>query len=100
MAVTISQDSKNRYIQIGGELVMETVMDALKQLIKLCRDLPEWTLDFTQVERVDSSAIALLIEIKRQARLKNKKVSFIYLPDTLLKIASLSQVDGLLAGKS
>lgn len=100
MSVAISLDSKNRYIQVGGELVMDTVMDALKQLLKACRDLPEWTLDFTQVERVDSGAIALLIEIKRQAKLKNKTVSFIYLPETLLKIASLSQVDGLLTEKS
>jgi ABC-type transporter Mla MlaB component len=45
---------------------------------------------------VDSSAIALLIELKRNAQKKNKSISFIYLPSALLAIARLSQVDSLL----
>jgi ABC-type transporter Mla MlaB component len=71
-------------------------MDALNQFQRECKSLPSWTIDFTPVSKVDSSAIALLIELKRSAQQRNKSIKFIYLPDSLLKIASLSQVEGLL----
>ena len=93
--------SRNQYVQIKGELTSHTVMDALKQLRKECKALPTWVIDFTQVSKVDSSAIALLIELKRSAQKNDKQVSFIYLPAALMSIARLSQVDGMLtaAGK-
>jgi anti-anti-sigma factor len=98
MNVEVSIDSRNQYIQIKGELTSRTVMDALKRLRKECKGLPKWVIDFTQVSKVDSSAIALLIEIKRSAQKNQREVSFIYLPPALLSIARLSQVDGLLSG--
>ena len=96
MSVTVSFDSKNKYIQVKGELTSRTVMDALKQFKRECKSLPAWVIDFTQVSKVDSSAIALLIELKKSASNNNRKISFIYLPDALLSIARLSQVDDLL----
>ena len=96
MTVEVSFDKRNQYIQVKGELTCETVMSALKQLRRECSSLPSWVIDFTQVSKVDSSAIALLIELKRNAKQKDKQVSFIYLPAALLSIARLSQVDGLL----
>ncbi|MBE9559136.1 MAG: STAS domain-containing protein [Proteobacteria bacterium] len=99
MAVEVSFDNSNQYIQVKGELTKKTVMDALKQFSRECKSLPKWVIDFTQVTKVDSSALAMLIELKRNA-LKNKKtISFIYVPTTLLKIASLSQLEDLLIEK-
>ena len=46
------------------------------------------------------TALALLIELKRNALKKKKTISFIYLPQSLLKIASLSQVEDLLNEKA
>lgn len=96
MSVEISFDSKNKYIQVKGELTSKTVMNALSQFKRECKSLPAWVIDFTSVSKVDSSAIALLIELKRNAQKKNKSISFIYLPSALLAIARLSQVDELL----
>lgn len=96
MSVEVSFDRRNQYIQVKGELTMHTVMDALKRLKRECRELSTWVIDFTHVSKVDSSAIALLVEIKRSARKNDKQVSFIYLPQTLMSIARLSQVEGLL----
>ena len=96
MSVEITFDSRNKYIQVKGELTNQTVMDALCQFRQECKSLPSWVIDFTHVSKVDSSAIALLIELKRNATRKNKKISFIYLPAALMSIARLSQVDGLL----
>ncbi len=99
MDVEVSFDNSNQYIQVKGELTSKTVMEALKQFSRECKSLPKWVIDFTQVTKVDSSAIAMLIELKRNA-LKNKKsISFIYLPSALLKIARLSQVEDFLKEK-
>lgn len=100
MTVEVSFDNSNNYIQVKGELTAATVMDALAQFVRECKALPNWTIDFTRVTRVDSAALALLIELKRNARNKNKTISFIYLPPALLKIASLSQVEDLLTEKA
>lgn len=97
MAVEISFDSKNSYIQVRGELVTGTVMDALEQFRRECKGLPSWVIDLTQVSKVDSSAIALLIELKKQASRNDRSISFIYPPAALMSIARLSQVEGLLA---
>jgi anti-anti-sigma factor len=96
MSVEVNFDKSKQYIQVNGELTSKTVMDALSQFTRECKALPTWVIDFTKVTKVDSSAIALLIELKRNARQKNKSVKFIYLPPALLKIAHLSQVENLL----
>lgn len=100
MGVEVSFDKSKQYIQVKGELTSVTVMDALKQFSRECKSLPKWVIDFTQVTKVDSSAIAMLIELKRNALKKKKTISFIYIPAALLKIAELSQVDGLLNGQN
>lgn len=99
MSIEISFDRSNQYIQVKGELTSSTVMSALKQFSQKCKSLPKWVIDFTQVSKVDSTALALLIELKRNALKNHKKISFIYLPASLLSIARLSQVDQLLSEK-
>ncbi len=96
MSVEVSFDSRNQYIQVKGELVATTVMDALKQFARECKAHPKWVIDLTRVSRVDSTAGALLIELKRNAARKRRDISFIYLPESLLTIARLSQVEDLL----
>ncbi|MDJ0881728.1 MAG: STAS domain-containing protein [Gammaproteobacteria bacterium] len=96
MSIEINFDSDKQYIQVKGILTSTTVMDALAQFARECEALPSWVIDFTKVSKVDSAAIALLIELKRNARKKQKTVKFIYLPAALLKIASLSEVEDLL----
>ena len=96
MSIEVTCDSRNKYIQVKGELTHQTVMDALAQFRRECKSLPSWVIDFTHVTKVDSSAIALLIELKRNAEKNNKTISFIYLPNALMSIARLSEVDGLL----
>lgn len=96
MAVEVLIDESNQYIRVKGDLVCATVMQALNQLTRQGKNLSKWVIDFTGVERVDSTAVALLIELKKYAKNNNKVVSFIYLPDSLLSIAKLSQVESLI----
>lgn len=98
--VEISFDKTNQYIQVVGALTSKTVMKALTLFKRECQSLPTWVIDFTKVSKVDSTAIALLIELKRNAKKNNKTISFIYLPPSLLTIARLSQVEDLLKSQS
>lgn len=100
MGVEVSFDNSKNYIQVKGELTSLTVMDALSQFVRECKSLPGWIIDFTHVTKVDSTAIALMIELKRNALKKNKTISFIYLPAALLTIARLSQLEDLLTQNS
>ena len=70
MDVEVAFDSRNQYIQVKGELTVNTVMHALSQFTRECKSLPQWVIDFTGVTRVDSTALALLIELKRNAKKK------------------------------
>lgn len=96
MGVEVKFDEGNRYIQIKGELICATVMQALEQLTRKGKSLSSWVIDFTGVVKVDSTAVALLIELKKNVQKNDKSVSFIHLPEKLLTIARLSQVDSLL----
>ena len=100
MTVEISVDQSNHYIQVSGELTSKTVMDALAQFKRECKALPQWVIDFTKVTRVDSTALAMLIELKRNAKSRKKTVSFIYLPQSLMTIAHLSQLEELISEKA
>lgn len=54
------------------------------------------TVNLGDVTRVDSAGLALLLEWLRLARLEQRAMRFVALPDKLLAIARLSGVDGLL----
>lgn len=54
------------------------------------------TIRLGEIDRADSSAIALLLEWQSWAQARNVVIEFLDPPDTLRTIASLSQVDGLL----
>lgn len=97
MGVEVIFDEDNQYIQIKGELMCDTVMHALQQLTRKGKSLSDWVIDFAGVVKVDSTAVALLIELKKGVQKSEKTVSFIHLPETLLTIARLSQVDALLS---
>ncbi len=96
MSAMLDIDSKNQYIRIQGDLTCGSVMEVLTQFHRECKSLASWTIDLTRVSKVDSSAIALLVELKRIAREQNRRISFIQLPPALMSIARLSQVDELL----
>ncbi len=97
MGVEVKFDEGNQYIQIKGELICDTVMYALEQMTRKGKTLSGWVIDFSGVTKVDSTAVALLIELKKAVQKSEKTVSFIHLSETLLTIARLSQVDSLLS---
>ncbi len=100
MSLDISFDQVNDSLHFQGELTSQNVMSALNRLIKEYSHLGNWVIDFSNVSKVDSTAVALLIELKKFAREKNKPVSFLHLPTSLMTIARLSQLEDFLIESS
>jgi len=60
-------------------------------------DLPDrLTIDFAAITGVDSSAVALLLEWRREALARGKQLTFVNLPANLLALAELYGVAELI----
>ena len=86
-------------LALTGALSFETLPQVLadSEAYAARADLPErLTIDFAQVSGVDSSAVALLLEWRRQAQARGKTLVFTNLPANLLALARLYGVAELI----
>ena len=86
-------------LALDGALSFETLPAVLVQSAEYAAraDLPErLTIDFARITHVDSSAVALLLEWRRQAQRRGKRLEFVNLPANLLALASLYGVAELI----
>ena len=84
----------NNQASLEGVLDAATVVgliDQGKQLIDQAADV--WTVDMSRVERVSSSAVALLLEWYRHARQQQTGLRVSGVPDTLLPIIQISDLE-------
>ena len=82
-----------------GALSFETLPAVLEQSERYAArdDIPDClTIDFSAVTGVDSSAVALLLEWRRQAADRGKRLEYVNLPATLLALAQLYGVADLI----
>jgi phospholipid transport system transporter-binding protein len=77
-------------------LTFQTARDALERGLAALR-AGQTVFDLSSVQMSDSSGVAVLLEIQRQARKAGVTVSFINLPVSLQSLATLYGVDTLLA---
>jgi phospholipid transport system transporter-binding protein len=86
-------------LQLKGALSFETLPRVLaeSQAYSARPDLPgRLTIDFSAITEVDSSAVALLLEWRREAARHGKVLNFTNLPANLLALADLYGVTGLI----
>ena len=86
-------------LTLTGALSFDTLPGVLAQSAEYAArpDLPErLTIDFSGITAVDSSAVALLLEWRRQAVSRGKRLEFVNLPPNLLALAGLYGVAELL----
>ena len=79
-------------LNLTGALSFETLPAVLAQSAAFTsrHDLPDrLTIDFSGINAVDSSAVALLLEWRREAQRLGKVLEFANLPQNLLALASL-----------
>lgn len=82
--------------KITGILDFSTVTALLTQIHSVSGVNEDMTVDFSALERSNSAGLALLLELLADARLQKRKISFSGIPDQLLDLARMSNVDHLL----
>lgn len=86
-------------LALTGALSFETLPAVLAESATYAArtDLPDrLTIDFSGITGVDSSAVALLLEWRRQAAQRAKRLEFVNLPPNLLALAQLYGVAELI----
>ncbi len=86
---------EGRY-RVSGELSFETVPDVWRQSQSALGDVAESVIDLAGVTQADSAGLALVIEWLRWARSKGKRLRFVAVPDGLMSLARISEVEEFL----
>jgi phospholipid transport system transporter-binding protein len=81
---------------LSGEVVIASVPGLLAQAQKLFAGRSQVVVDLSEVKRVDSSGLALMLEWLQLARAQKILLRFRNIPASLLRIARLSNVEELL----
>ena len=82
-------------LQIAGSVTMATVSALFNEGLKP-QENGGVTVDFAKIEKVDSSAVSLMLVWMREAQRNKARLSFINVPDNLLSLAKLYGVAELL----
>jgi phospholipid transport system transporter-binding protein len=95
----VNAEARAEVLALEGALSFETLPRVLEKSREYSArgDLPDrLTIDFAAVTEVDSAAVALLLEWRREAARLGKGLSFANLPANLLALADLYGVSGLI----
>jgi len=98
VSVQVSEPIQGRII-VSGELTFATARDARQvgTLVLESSRAPSLVIDCAGVARADSAGLAVLLDWLAWARRKSRPVELVTLPPSLVAIAKISEVDGLLA---
>lgn len=92
---TLSEDGAGRFT-LAGTLGFATVTRLLAAGQKAFKPHTAIEVEMAGVTRCDSAAVALLLEWVRVTEVRGATLAFRNLPASLIAIASISDVDGLL----
>jgi phospholipid transport system transporter-binding protein len=96
MAESFTVTNLDDRCQVSGVLDFTTARAALEQLNPLVEGSPQLQVDLTEVTHCNSAALALLIELKAVAHRTGHEVTFSAIPDALLQLAKVCQVENYL----
>jgi phospholipid transport system transporter-binding protein len=83
-------------LYLCGEVVIASAPALLAEARSLFAERERIIFDLAEVTRVDSSGLALMLEWLQLAHARNIPLQFRNIPTSLLRIARLSNVEGLL----
>lgn len=84
------------YLMVDGVLNFGTVPHLRRKGIDLIANLDKLTIDFQNVTRSDSSGLALLTAWVRYANNQGKSLHYINIPEQLLDLAKVCNLDHIL----
>jgi ABC-type transporter Mla MlaB component len=80
-------------IKVQGVLNFETVAVLMKEAEQLLKKVDNVCVSFADVKDSNSAGLALLLEMARTMKLKNKSIDFVELPEQILIVARAYGVD-------
>jgi phospholipid transport system transporter-binding protein len=80
---------------VQGPITLETAVSLLERSRELFNS-PQVTVDLQGVTEVDSSALSLLLEWRREAAGNGRSIRYLNLPDNLKSLAELYDITELL----
>ena len=81
---------------VSGDLTFATVAPLLEEGSRLLAGITGPVIDLREVTHCDSAGLALLLEWLDRGQAKGAQIRFRHLPESLLRIARLSNLDSLL----
>jgi phospholipid transport system transporter-binding protein len=91
--VGITQEA-NRWL-ISGDLIIDHVTQVVNAS-KALNFVSPAQLDFSKVTDVDTSAVSLILELKRRANAEKVELSLVNVPDNLTSLMQLYGVDAFI----
>jgi phospholipid transport system transporter-binding protein len=95
----VNATASGEVLKLTGALSFETLPAVLAESAQFAArtDLPDrLVIDFSGITDIDSSAVALLLEWRRQALARRKSLEFVNLPANLMALAELYGVADLI----
>jgi phospholipid transport system transporter-binding protein len=86
-------------LEASGELTFETAAEALRRGLELIGAGRRWVVNLSRVEAGDSAGIAVLVEWLAAARSRGGAVQYEGVPEQMLAIARISDLQDLLLGR-
>lgn len=86
-------NSEPGQFSLTGDVTFTSISKQLSHLLKVLNGSKHIMIDLSQVNSVDSSALALLIEWKKLARSNRIQLGLKNIPEQLLMLAELSGFD-------
>ncbi|MEW8535205.1 MAG: STAS domain-containing protein [Candidatus Thiodiazotropha endolucinida] len=96
MTITkVERDGAFRF-HVQGEMTFSSVKELLLHSKQLFSAVEELEVDLSQVDNADSAGLALVLEWMAQAAERNARIVFTGVPESMVSIARLCQVESLL----
>jgi phospholipid transport system transporter-binding protein len=96
VAEEVTSSAEPKTLHLAGDLVIGSVATLLNQAKSLFPNHRHVIIDFKDVPRVDSAGLALLLEWVEWARNHDTNIRFLNVPEALIRIARLSNVEDML----
>ena len=96
---TTSENGVNR-IAVSGELRLDTVSSVYRNVNLLPSGIQNIEIELSGVTRADSAGVALCVEWISQARKKGVPITFIDVPEVLMRIARVNKLEELIDSES
>ena len=92
----LAVESESGLCRASGALGFATAADAHSQLQRCLSSGGRLRIDCSGLERIDSAGLAVLLDLVALAREQGVELRYVALPAGVLRLASLSGVEGLL----